>query len=84
MDTAVRLPLSRTIPSIHYVAEAAQVSRATAWRELPTQTALVHAVVIEALDPIREWDLSRQAVTNMHPERTFSVPESGGCRGQAA
>jgi AcrR family transcriptional regulator len=37
------------------VAEAAGVSRATAYRYFPSQAALVQAVVDEALGPILEW-----------------------------
>jgi AcrR family transcriptional regulator len=42
-------------PSVTEVAEAAEVSRATAYRYFPSQAALVHAVVDEALGPILEW-----------------------------
>lgn len=55
MDAAVRLSQSGTIPSVSDVAEAAEVSRATAYRYFPTQSALVEAVVYEALGPILEW-----------------------------
>lgn len=55
VDAAVRLSQSGTIPSITDVAEAAEVSRATAYRYFPTQSALVQAVVYEALGPILEW-----------------------------
>ena len=37
------------------VAEAAGVSRATAYRYFPSQASLVHAVVDEALGPILSW-----------------------------
>ena len=37
------------------VAEAAEVSRATAYRYFPTQAALVQAAVDEALGPILAW-----------------------------
>jgi AcrR family transcriptional regulator len=42
-------------PSVSEVAEAAQVSRATAYRYFPSQAALVHAVVDAALGPILNW-----------------------------
>lgn len=42
-------------PSVTAVAEAAEVSRATAYRYFPSQAALVQAVVDEALGPILEW-----------------------------
>ncbi|HEX9853627.1 MAG TPA: helix-turn-helix domain-containing protein [Woeseiaceae bacterium] len=37
------------------VAEAAGVSRATAYRYFPSEAALIHAVVDEALGPILDW-----------------------------
>jgi AcrR family transcriptional regulator len=37
------------------VAEAAGVSRATAYRYFPSEAALIHAVVDEALGPILNW-----------------------------
>lgn len=42
-------------PSVSEVAEAAEVSRATAYRYFPSQTALVQAVVDEGLGPILTW-----------------------------
>ncbi len=42
-------------PSVSEVAEAAEVSRATAYRYFPSQAALVHAVVDEGLGPILTW-----------------------------
>ncbi|MDZ7601137.1 MAG: helix-turn-helix domain-containing protein, partial [Hoeflea sp.] len=42
-------------PSVSEVAEAAEVSRATAYRYFPSEVALVHAVVDEALGPILTW-----------------------------
>jgi AcrR family transcriptional regulator len=55
LDTATRLMQSGITPSISEVAEAAEVSRATAYRYFPSQAALVHAVVDEALGPILDW-----------------------------
>jgi AcrR family transcriptional regulator len=42
-------------PSVTSVAEAAGVSRATAYRAFPSQAALVGAVVDEGLGPILSW-----------------------------
>ena len=42
-------------PSVTGVAETAGVSRATAYRYFPSEAALVHAVVDEALGPILDW-----------------------------
>lgn len=52
LETATRLMQSGATPSVSEVAEAAEVSRATAYRYFPSQAALVHAVVGEALGPI--------------------------------
>jgi AcrR family transcriptional regulator len=56
LDTAMRLMQSGLIPSVSDVAEAAEVSRTTAYRYFPSQAALIQAAVDEALGPILEWD----------------------------
>ncbi len=56
LETATRLMQSGVTPSVSEVAEAAEVSRATAYRYFPSQAALVHAVVDEALGPILTWE----------------------------
>ncbi len=55
LETATRLMQEGRTPSVSEVAEAAEVSRATAYRYFPSQAALVHAVVDEALGPILTW-----------------------------
>jgi AcrR family transcriptional regulator len=55
LDTAIRLMQSGATPSVSEVAEAAEVSRATAYRYFPSQAALVQAVVDEGLGPILTW-----------------------------
>jgi AcrR family transcriptional regulator len=55
LETARRLMQDGVTPSVSEVAEAAGVSRATAYRYFPSQAALVSAVVDEALGPILEW-----------------------------
>lgn len=55
VKTASRLMQSGLTPSVSEVAEAAEVSRATAYRYFPSEVALVHAVVDEALGPILQW-----------------------------
>lgn len=55
LETAIRLMQAGETPSVSEVAEAAEVSRATAYRYFPSQTALVNAVVDEALGPILNW-----------------------------
>jgi AcrR family transcriptional regulator len=55
VDATMQLMQSGRVPSVTDVAEAAEVSRATAYRYFPTQAALVQAAVDEALGPILEW-----------------------------
>ena len=55
LETATRLMQSGLTPSVSEVAEAAEVSRATAYRYFPSQAALVQAVVDEGLGPILTW-----------------------------
>ena len=60
LETAIRLMQAGAIPSVSEVAEAAGVSRATAYRYFPSQAALVGAVVDQALGPILTWIPSSQ------------------------
>lgn len=55
LDTAIRLMQSGGSPSVSEVAEAAQVSRATAYRYFPSQAAMIQAAVDDALGPILDW-----------------------------
>ncbi|MBX3597983.1 MAG: TetR/AcrR family transcriptional regulator [Rhizobiaceae bacterium] len=55
LQTAMRLMQEGRTPSVSEVAEAAGVSRATAYRYFPSQAAMVQAVVDEALGPILNW-----------------------------
>lgn len=86
LETAIALMQRGQTPSVSAVAEAAEVSRATAYRYFPSQAALVHAVVDEALGPILSWqsdDVDPQArvanlITNSMPrisefEATFKA-----------
>jgi AcrR family transcriptional regulator len=52
LDTAMGLMQRGLVPSVSDVAEAAEVSRATAYRYFPSQAALIRATVDEALGPI--------------------------------
>ncbi len=52
LDTAMGLMQRGLVPSVSDVAEAAGVSRATAYRYFPSQAAMVQATVDEALGPI--------------------------------
>jgi AcrR family transcriptional regulator len=56
LDTAQRLMAQGITPSVAELAEHAQVSRATAYRYFPSQSALIAAVVDESLGPILAWD----------------------------
>jgi AcrR family transcriptional regulator len=60
LDAAMRLMQDGLVPSISDVAEEAQVSRATAYRYFPTQSALIQAAVDEALGPILKWSSSSE------------------------
>jgi AcrR family transcriptional regulator len=55
LQTATDLMQQGLTPSVSEVAEAAGVSRATAYRYFPSQAALVHAVVNAGLGPILSW-----------------------------
>ena len=56
LEAATSLMQAGATPSVSEVAEAAGVSRATAYRYFPSQAVLVHAVVDEALGPILDWE----------------------------
>lgn len=56
LDTAIELMQRGETPSVSAAAEAAGVSRATAYRYFSSQAALVQAVTEEALGPILNWD----------------------------
>lgn len=70
LETATRLMQGGATPSVSEVAEAAEVSRATAYRYFPSQAALVEAVVDEALGPILRWQ-SRSTSTRERVEGLF-------------
>ncbi|CAM4421643.1 TetR/AcrR family transcriptional regulator [Yersinia enterocolitica] len=55
IDTAMSMYEQGAFPSITEVENAAQLSRATAYRYFPTQSALVSAMVDESLGPILAW-----------------------------
>ncbi|HHL2691114.1 TPA: TetR/AcrR family transcriptional regulator [Yersinia enterocolitica] len=55
IDTAMSMYEQGAFPSITEVANAAQLSRATAYHYFPTQSALVSAMVDESLGPILAW-----------------------------
>jgi AcrR family transcriptional regulator len=61
LETAISLMQQGETPSVTEVAEAAGVSRATAYRYFASQADLVHAVVDEALGPILSWESEYEA-----------------------
>jgi AcrR family transcriptional regulator len=69
LETTMALMQAGRVPSVTDVAEAAEVSRATAYRYFPTQAALVQAAVDEALGPILAWqsdsDNAEQRITEL-------------------
>ncbi len=75
LRTATSLMQQGATPSVSEVAEAAGVSRATAYRYFPSQTALVHAVVDEGLGPILGWKSSSEdAEQRVADLLQFSMP----------
>ena len=55
LDSAMELMQRGIVPSVSDVAEAADVSRATAYRYFPHQASMIQAAVDEALGPILAW-----------------------------
>ena len=75
LETATSLMQQGTTPSVSDVAEAAGVSRATAYRYFASQAELVHAVVDEALGPILDWESdARDAAGRVEDLLGFSMP----------
>ncbi|CAI2116028.1 Uncharacterised protein [Serratia fonticola] len=63
-------------PSITELAAHAQVSRATAYRYFPTQSALISAVVAKSLGPILEWQpQDNDALKRIHQLLAFAYPQ---------
>jgi AcrR family transcriptional regulator len=79
LDAAMRLMQGGLIPSVSDVAQAAQVSRATAYRYFPSQSALIQAAVDEALGPILAWTSDSADAQNRITELvTFAYPRMEG------
>jgi AcrR family transcriptional regulator len=63
-------------PSITELAAHAQVSRATAYRYFPTQSALISAVVAKSLGPILDWQpQDNDALKRIHQLLAFAYPQ---------
>lgn len=76
IETAIRLFDSGAFPSITEVAHEAQLSRATAYRYFPTQSAPVSAIVSETLSPIKHWQPSKEEATDRINELlSFAFPQ---------
>ena len=56
VSTATAMMRDGMSPSVSEVAEAAGVSRSTAYRYFPNRSDMLRAVVAEALGPILEWE----------------------------
>jgi AcrR family transcriptional regulator len=56
LDMAMNLMQQGIIPSVSDVAEAAGVSRATAYRYFPSQASMIQDALQEALGPILGWE----------------------------
>lgn len=75
IETAMKMFDSGAFPSITEVAHEAHLSRATAYRYFPTQSALVSAIVTETLSPIKSWRPTREEVGERIDELlTFAFP----------
>ena len=75
LQTATALMQRGVTPSVSDVAEAAGVSRATAYRYFPSQSALVTAVVDEGPGPILKWHSDAEdAEERVADLLSFSMP----------
>lgn len=76
LASAMTLYGEGAFPSITDLAAHAQVSRATAYRYFPTQSALITAVVAESLGPILEWrPQDDDALKRIQQLLTFAYPQ---------
>jgi AcrR family transcriptional regulator len=79
LDTALRLMQAGSIPSVSDVAEAAAVSRATAYRYFPSQAAMIQAAVDDALGPVLGWSSDSPEVDRRVADLIgFSYPRLAG------
>lgn len=75
LDAAQQLMAQGITPSVAELAEHARVSRATAYRYFPSQSALIAAVVDESLGPILAWNSAApDAATRVDELLRFAFP----------
>jgi AcrR family transcriptional regulator len=75
LASAMDLMQRGVVPSVSEVAEAAGVSRATAYRYFPTQASMIQATVGEALGPILAWKSDTDGAENRASELiAFAYP----------
>lgn len=76
LATALDLMQQGRIPSVSDVAEAAGVSRATAYRYFPSQGAMIQAAYEEALRPVFAWHSTTGAASERIAELlSFAYPQ---------
>ena len=84
LDAAQQLMGQGITPSVAELAEHAQVSRATAYRYFPSQSALIAAVVDESLGPILAQNRAPTTPARASTSCCACLPAPGGTRRRCA